>query len=291
METKESEADPAAQVTMREMTRQDIAAGLRLCRIARCNQTENDWSLFLELSPEGCRVAEKSGRVIGTVTTLPYQDRFSWLSMILVDPQERRAGIGTKLLQGGLQLLDGMACIRLDATPAGRELYRKHGFTDEYTLSRMTISSSPAKKPAISGRVRRMRQQDLAAVYNRDREVFGADRRVILDELFQRAPEFAWIAGEERMQGYCFSRPGPLYRQLGPIVADGAEIAASLVTQCLLQTTEPVVIDAPQQPEWLQWLNAMGFAEERRFIRMYLGENRYPGVPTATYGIVGPEFG
>ena len=72
------------------MTDADIDAGLRLCRASGWNQLESDWRLFLECNPGGCRVVETEGRVAGTVATLRYEDRFSWISMLLVDPEMRR---------------------------------------------------------------------------------------------------------------------------------------------------------------------------------------------------------
>src|SRR5262249_51819494 len=71
----------AARVCFRDVTPADIAAGLELCRAARWNQTERDWELFLQLSPEGCRVAVMDERVVGTVATAPYEDRFAWIGM------------------------------------------------------------------------------------------------------------------------------------------------------------------------------------------------------------------
>jgi hypothetical protein len=43
--------------------------------------------------------------------------------------------------------------------------------------------------------------------------------------------------------------------------------------------------------EWLQWLAAIGFIEQRPFTRMYRGVNRFPGVPEKQFAILGPEFG
>src|SRR5947209_5205273 len=127
---------------IRDMDVHDIPAGLQLCRASGWNQLEDDWALFLSLSLAGCRVAEKNGAVVGTVATLPYQHRFSWLSMVLVDPRHRRAGIGTSMLLEGLSLLGSETCVRLDATPAGRALYRQHGFMDEHPITRLRTSAA-----------------------------------------------------------------------------------------------------------------------------------------------------
>lgn len=62
-------------IVLREMTRADIPAGLRMCPLRGWNQFEPDWALFLRLNPHGCCVAEKHGKVVGTVAALRYQDR------------------------------------------------------------------------------------------------------------------------------------------------------------------------------------------------------------------------
>lgn len=77
-------------IEYRKMLKSDIAAGLALCRAAGWNQLEKDWNLFLELAPEGARVAiDEDGKVVGTVTTINYEDRFSWIGMVLVDPGKK----------------------------------------------------------------------------------------------------------------------------------------------------------------------------------------------------------
>ncbi|MBV8551718.1 MAG: GNAT family N-acetyltransferase [Acidobacteriaceae bacterium] len=280
-------------MVIRDMKPEDIAAGVQLCRASGWNQVESDWSLFLALSPAGCRVAEKNDEVVGTVATIRYQNRFSWLAMVLVDPRERRNGIGTRLLCEGLSLLGTETCVRLDATAAGRRIYRQHGFVDEYPITRFTTSAGYTDIDPPVESVRRMREQDLPEVFDQDRLIFGADRELVLRSLFERSPECAWVAGGSNIQGYCFGRPGFLYQQLGPIVARDKSVARDLVSQCLIQRGGPrFVIDAPLHcATWISWLRSSGFAEERSFTRMRRGENRYPGKTELVFGVVGPEFG
>ena len=107
------------------MTTADIPAGLRLCRAAGWNQLESDWLCFLESSPGGCAVAEGHNGVAGTVATLRYEQKFSWISMLLVDPGMRHRGVGSLLLCEALRILEDMETVRLDATPAGKMVYDK----------------------------------------------------------------------------------------------------------------------------------------------------------------------
>ena len=66
------------------MTEQDIPAGLRLNTIAGWNQTSTDWRRFLQNSPNGCFVMEHDAKVVGTATTISYENRFAWIGMVLV---------------------------------------------------------------------------------------------------------------------------------------------------------------------------------------------------------------
>src|SRR5215813_15195647 len=189
----------AARVRFRDMKLADIAAGLELCRAARWNQTERDWELFLRLSPKGCRVAVMDERVVGTVATARYEDRFAWIGMVLVDPAERGQGIGARLMAEALGVLEGMPSIRLDATPAGHAVYQKLDFVDEYRLSRMETAVSSEGLAILHNPARPMTKDDLPAVAVFDRQVFGADRSLTLEWMFDGAREYAWVI-EERGQ-------------------------------------------------------------------------------------------
>src|SRR5260370_20268220 len=218
-----------SQLLLRNMTVDDIPAGLRLCRASGWNQLESDWRVFLNWNPSACRVAERDGKIVGTIAALRYGDRFTWLSMVLVEPTERGVGIGTHLLREELALLRE-DCVRLDATPLGQPLYARNGFVDEYPLSRMTATVHAADSIAVPTSARPMREEDLGRVLTCDREVFGTDRSRLLRALFQLAPRYAWIAGKSgSIEGYSFGRPGFLYEQLGPVIAQDAQTARHLV--------------------------------------------------------------
>lgn len=267
------------------MTEQDIEAGLRLCRASGWNQLAADWRIFLECNGEGCRVEEIDGRVAGTAATLRYEDRFSWISMLLVDPDMRRRGIGTRLLLSAIEILRDMPSVRLDATPAGKAVYDQYGFQDEYRLTRfraMQVAAYPFG-------ARPMHESDLGAVLEADREVFGADRSGILRRLYRNAPEYAMITDG----GYAFGRHGFRAEQIGPVVAPDAEAAKALVTAAAAAHPDSsFLVDAPHHSsEWLGWLESVGFVAERPFIRMFRGGNPFPGRPEHVFAIAGPELG
>jgi GNAT superfamily N-acetyltransferase len=294
-------------VTYRNLTHADVPAGLQLCRIAGWNQLAADWELLLNLGPG--RAAVRDDKVVGTVTTVKYEKRFAWIGMVLVHPSVRSQGIGSQLLKEALNVLDDVPSARLDATPQGRPVYQRLGFLDEYELCRMQITSASSWESEISGasgdkgwdtqegslQCRPILSSDMPAVVDADRQYFGADRERILRWAWQQAPEYAWsVDSSSGTEGYCFGRRGFNFDQIGPVQARTEAIARRLVRACLSakKTGRAIVIDPMHHSvSWLAWLQQIGFVHQRPFMRMYLGENRYPGNPSRLWSIFGPEFG
>lgn len=275
-------------IEYRKMVATDIEAGLALCRSAGWNQLENDWNLFLELAPEGSRVAiDDHGKVVGTVATINYEDRFSWIGMVLVDPGKKRQGIGTQLLLEALRILERRETIKLDATPAGREVYLKLGFVDEYTLSRMVL-----KNERRSGNnLIKPFENDFGPVLEKDKEVFGASRKDLLVRIRKYHPELFHVIHKDSSVAYSFGRKGYQFTQIGPVVADTSDDAIAVATEAIEKTTGAVAMDVADNSSFQQWLISRGFTEQRKLIRMYKGANAYPGMPDKQFAILGPEFG
>jgi GNAT superfamily N-acetyltransferase len=277
----------------RKMKESDIETGLRLCRAAKWNQLLRDWELFLRLSPDGCRVAVRDGRDAGTVATIRYEDRFAWVSMVLVDPAERRNGVGTMLLQEALEILSDLASVRLDATPAGHPIYLRLGFHDEYRLSRLEAESSGFPNLGDAP-ARRLAPGEIASISETDRTCFGASRGMLLEWLAAGAPEYAWIVERNRqIAGYVLGRHGYNFEHIGPMVASDFETAQALFRACVPAFNgRRVILDVPEHArEWRCWLESLGFVEQRPFIRMFRGSLEHPGLPEKIFAITGPEFG
>jgi GNAT superfamily N-acetyltransferase len=278
----------------RNMELADIPSGLSLCRSAKWNQLPRDWEVFLRLAPDGNKVCvDDSGNVIGTVTTIRYKN-FSWIGMVLVDPEHQRQGIGLNLMKQALDVLMNEHCVKLDATPAGQQVYIKLGFKNEYQLSRMFTDAIKSQHLISSPQAISLTHEDLEAVGSLDREVFGADRIPVLRWLFDGSPELAFkVYADGQLLGYCFGRPGYRFTQIGPIVARKTEVAKDLLSAVLVRYKyAPVIVDVPHHdPAWKEWISSLGFSELRPFIRMYKGDNASPGFPESQFAILGPEFG
>ncbi|MGC2770035.1 MAG: GNAT family N-acetyltransferase [Candidatus Acidiferrum sp.] len=283
---------------IRVMTEKDVSAGLRLNTLCGWNQTAADWLRFLKQSPNGCFVMKQDTNVVGTATTISYQNRFAWIGMVLVDPERRKQGIGTQLLNKTIEYLDQchISTMKLDATPQGKPLYAKLGFVSEYEIERWIVKRSAAD--SVSPTSRRtpagLTRVQLDQICKLDKELFGADRGFLLHSLQDQAPEFTMAVWEqESAQGYCFGRRGLFADHLGPWMSTSRAVAEKLLHAFLTQSSrDTVIVDCFQSNSMtLELLNSCGFTLSRSLTRMVRGPNTHPGRPDSLCAILGPEFG
>ena len=62
---------------IRALARADIPAAMCLKEAAGWNQTEQDWTNLLTLSPDGCFGIERDGMLVSTTTAVCYGRRLS----------------------------------------------------------------------------------------------------------------------------------------------------------------------------------------------------------------------
>jgi GNAT superfamily N-acetyltransferase len=289
--SKTTENGTAQSMKIRTMTTDDLPAGMRLKELAGWNQTAADWRCFLDSSPRGCFAAEVEGAVVGTAATIVYEERFAWIGMVLVDPEFRGRGIGTRLLERTVEHLDtiGIATMKLDATPAGRPIYQKLGFVDEYEIERWLL-----KRPVPEAAAAPAPHPVSEAVLQLDREIFGADRSPLLRSLAAENPDFALVMERDGdILGYTFGRRGTLADHLGPWMARDGKTAAALLDEFLKNSRrEKVFVDALKDRRFVSvMLRARGFKVSRPLARMVRGPNTFPGRPDLLCAILGPEFG
>ena len=287
---------PAMQ--LRVMTRSDIPAGMRLKEIAGWNQTAEDWMRFLDASEGGCFVADVDGKVRGTVATIAYEKRFAWVGMVLVDPEYRGKGLGTRLLQIAIDFLQAakIPCIKLDATPQGKPIYEKLGFACEYEIERWIFKRTPdvtaRTKESVSKNT--VSEQVFESILAEDRGVFGADRSQLLKFLQHSAPEFTnAISEKSELRGYTFGRRGSFADHLGPWMAKDSDAASDLLRSFIARSRREILLVDCLKSNAVAGglLRAMGFQFSRPLTRMYLGANHHPGQTENLCAIAGPEFG
>lgn len=266
------------------MTEADLPRAAALSRLIGWNQVERDWSLFLR-DGEGRAVDDGQDALAATAAFIRYGEDLAWISMVLVRPDQRRRGHATALMRWAVETLRGTGCAALDATPAGREVYRQLGFRDLWGFARWSL---PAPLPMALG-VRPLCEDDWPAVMALDAEAFGAPRPRLLRDFAARLPHAAFIA--ENGSGFALARDGARGPQIGPVVAVKDATARALVAAARNALPGVVVLDLPDARRGLaEWLTQHGGAVLRPFTRMALGADT-PGVPAQIAAVAGPEFG
>ena len=279
------------------MTENDLPAADELRRLAGWNQTPADWTRLLALEPGGCFVAEAAGQLAGSVTTTTYGDALAWLGMMLVHPQLRHQGIGSVLMTRALAYLklQNVACVKLDATPAGYPLYTRLGFVPEWTLTRWQAQTHGRKPGANtpSKQTRGLEDEDWPAIETMDAAVLGQPRLRLLQSLAKGGSSSLVWPAVGPISGWGLLRPGANAQYLGPLVCPSPEGASSLVMDLLAAGSQNAVFwDIPDQNQVAAQLALrFGFQPVRPLTRMRLGPNSSLGSPYAQLGIADPALG
>jgi GNAT superfamily N-acetyltransferase len=280
---------------IRKLLPEDIEKAMELVRAEGWNQTSDDWNLLIEGALNICLAAEISGKLVATATAINYSNKVAWIGMVLVNKENRGKGISKVLLNALFESLKSCESIKLDATPAGQPVYKKVGFTNEYLIDRMVNTSFNTDLPQLPGSlVRKIQENDIPAIIEFDKHVFGADRTQLIHALVSNNPNSSWILEQNNtITGFILGRTGNKYQQIGPLSAQSLSDVKILMCKVLSSLKgQAIVIDVlDDKSETTEWLTSIGFEKQRDFTRMYKGENLYAGNILFQYLICGPDLG
>ena len=123
----------------------------------------------------------------------------------------------------------------LDATPAGRPLYRALGFEETWgyhRLARGNATAPPENSVLPTARpFARSPTLDWPALCAYDAACFGADRSALLQRLRGRLPAAELVAERHgRIAGFLLGRNGRTASQIGPLIAEDDDVAHALLS-------------------------------------------------------------
>ncbi|MGA7327896.1 MAG: GNAT family N-acetyltransferase [Rhodomicrobium sp.] len=257
------------------------------------NQNAADWKFILE---EGVVFGiKRDAHLIATAGVMPYGERFGWICMVLVRASERRQGLASLLMQRCVGWLAERGSIAgLDATQAGREVYRQIGFRDVYGITRMHAAGVASTRDGLSSaNLTPLTADTIDAVAGYDRQHFGEDRSALLRRWLERKPQSAFFTSNGgHIRGFVVAREGRNASHIGPTVADDETTAIALIEAALNTIQGPVIIDVPTRHRILhQWLRQRGFSPQRSFTRMLLSRTEPLDSPEQIFAVTGAEFG
>ena len=290
---------------LRTMKPGDIPSVRDLPAIANWNQTPDDWRRILQLSANGCRVIEEDGRIVSTVSLVPYGTRLAWIGMLITRSEHRLQGFARRLMEDAIARAEweGIRTLKLDATDEGRPLYESLGFVVEGTVERWSRDAgefaavkenSGAAEDAGNGPSNSVRISN--ALFSLDAKAFGAAREALLLSL-AKSGECTATA-----EGYALARPGRTAHYLGPCVATSEAEAGRLIA-VRLESSENFDKQLeefqacswywdllPANPGAVRCAQSLGFTRHRILWRMRRGET-IENNNALVYAIAGFELG
>ena len=211
-------------------------------------------------------VAEVGGRIAGCggATVFPGTPPTGWVHGIVVRPERRRSGLGTRLTEAAIGWLrsQSVGTVLLLATEAGRPVYDRLGFTEG---ERYGSFPWPIPDPA-GAEIRRMTSSHLPEVRALDRQATGEDRAGFIEALSVSG----WVATRAgAVAGFHLAWPWGG----GPIVADDPATGRALIG--LAQRLQPAPSRGLGLPVTndaaMKHLAALGLTADRYLTRMWLG--------------------
>jgi GNAT superfamily N-acetyltransferase len=115
-----------ADVKFRTMTREEVSVAVNWAATEGWNPGLADAECFWPVDPEGFFCAEADGKIVGTVSMVNYDDRFSFAGFYVVDPAYRAHGIGMELYHYSLRHA-GSRVVGADGVVAMVGKYEKAG--------------------------------------------------------------------------------------------------------------------------------------------------------------------
>ena len=283
------------------MTEADLAGGLRLSRASGWNQTLEDWRLLARSGPGLFRVGVADGRVVASGGAVRYGDRLAWICMILVEPDERGHGLGTRVFDDVLGAArpgraGQLRAVGLDATPAGRGIYAQRGFVEagpEPGSGAIARRSRRTLRRTVPGRrAAAPRRRDLDARPGRATvEVFGADRAPGPARALASAPELARDA-RDADAATASAATATTPTTSAPSSRTTPRVARDLVAACLSRPrSRPLILDARAVPGWLAALAAARLPRAAPLHAHVPRRRAASRAARAEPAIFGPEFG
>ncbi|MEU8796316.1 GNAT family N-acetyltransferase [Spirillospora sp. NPDC048819] len=230
----------------------DLGACQRLAEDREWGREDHKWRFLFSVG-DVYGVEDGDGELAGTVVCTPYGKDVAAISMVLVAKRFERRGLGARLMRHAMDNCR-TASICLTATEYGRPLYERLGFR---SVGLCTTYKGVSDGPSGRGVSVPVEAADMAAVHALDTEVFGADRSQLVAGLPSFCETLRVVRGETGILGY-----GGAWRNddrvvVGPVMAQDAETALTLVEEVVPEG--PIRLDVDHRhPELIAWAEEHG---------------------------------
>ncbi len=267
---------------IRRMARAELDAALKSAAAEGWNPGLSDAEAFWAADGDGFFVGELDGRVAASISAVRYAAKglsgqagqasaaFGFIGLYIVRQGLRGRGLGKRLWDAAQASLDEVPTIGLDAVLAQVDTYRKAGFALARISRRYEGTAGGEAPPDLHP----LAHTPLAEVLAYDACCFPARREAFL-RTWLGLPGHVALGRSKggRLAGFGVLRPCGVGSKIGPLFADDAETAQSLLRGlCASAEPGPVYFDTPESnPAAVRLAEAHGMRVVFQTGRMYRG--------------------
>lgn len=271
-------------VELRQPTARDWECFLNLAVAEGWRIPPSEQQIFADQWRSHAQVAILDGAFAGMVTAVPH-NLSGWIGNLIIPPELRRKGLGTRLFTAACDSLEKQGCqsIWLTASTQGEPLYDTFGFRVVDHIHRWVHSGRDASNS--NGKKEHDHSERLAEM---DRQAWGEDRDVMLSGLISQGKSLATEDAVALLQD------GSEFRVIGPWYSPNlCPRSNRLLLQEVLDNHAdlPLVVDLLASSPIAQLLAAAGFKKDGENALMVWGSdatvNRSMLVSLASLGSFG----
>ncbi len=244
-------------VLLRPMTADDLPAAHALSAQIHWPHRLVDWEFAFSLG--GGLVAERDGALVGTAMRWRWGAQHATVGLVIVDERCRGRRIGQRLMLGLLDGLDGHSVL-LHATPEGRGLYERLGFTaiGEVRQHQGRAAHAPLVALSPGARLRPASRHDVERLILLDSAACGMRRDTLVRQLLDTG-DAVILDRDGQAEGFAVLRRFGRGQAIGPVVAPDAAGAKALISHWVnLCARKFVRIDVDFASGLTEWLETLG---------------------------------
>lgn len=278
-------------VRFRCMTRAEVDTAVAWAAREGWNPGLHDAECFFAADPSGLFCAEAEGRIVGTVSVVNYDDRFSFYGLFIVDPAYRAEGIGMELYRYAMSHA-GSRMVGCDGVVAMVEKYQQHGgLFLHYNNARYEGTGGGTMPEGLVP----TRDVDFSLLADYDAAHFPARRERFLTCWIQHPGHYglARLDGTGQILGYGVRRPCRTGHKIGPLFARD-RATAELILDGLIAGIpgEPFYLDIPvPNPDAVSLVRDRGMHPVFSTARLYTTQDPVPLPVSEIFGVTTFELG
>jgi len=258
-------------VKIKNMKHEDFEFALRLTNLMSWDYARRDFEWMTHFEPAGCFVALDSYRRIGITTTITYEN-LGWIGNVIVSPEHRGRGIGSRLVEHAVDYLRNRSAdfIGLYSYPETLQFYNNLGFREGESFLRLSIRGGCG----FFEKSEKMRLEELKGVIELDSKCFGACRKKVLTKIFNEFKELCRVTlVDGKVVGYIMGTKSAAGIEVGPCICHPKyrENALNLLKATLSHVkAKKISMGVPMRKfKLVNKLKEWGFKIDFKVIRMF----------------------